>query len=197
MTYLAIVPSIHAPSTQACVATATTLDLTIIDNTTANRGVPAAWNLGVDTVLADGTDWLVLLSAGVRFGASGGADLLAHLAHATSRDDLIVEAGAGIGWHCIAFARELLETVGRFDEAFWPGYYEDTDYGYRARLAYGPQLGARWRKPILDMHVAQVAHAIELARVPVWVRRNRAYYATKWGGLPAAETFTSPFGDPR
>ncbi|MBX2997425.1 MAG: glycosyltransferase [Caldilineaceae bacterium] len=33
----------------------------------------------------------------------------------------------------MAFPRRLLDDIGLFDERFWPGYYEDTDFCYRAR----------------------------------------------------------------
>lgn len=35
----------------------------------------------------------------------------------------------------MAFRREVLETVGFLDEAFWPGYYEDIDFCFRVREA--------------------------------------------------------------
>jgi hypothetical protein len=37
----------------------------------------------------------------------------------------------------MAFRRDVLEAVGRgpLDEGFWPGYYEDVDFCYRARAA--------------------------------------------------------------
>jgi GT2 family glycosyltransferase len=44
----------------------------------------------------------------------------------------------------VAFHRHTWDTVGRFDEGFYPGYYEDSDYCYRARrkgieTAYVPE----------------------------------------------------------
>ena len=36
---------------------------------------------------------------------------------------------------CLAIARPVLEKIGLFDEAFTPGYFEDSDYCYRARHA--------------------------------------------------------------
>lgn len=35
----------------------------------------------------------------------------------------------------MAFRRTLLDTVGLLDEEFWPGYFEDTDFCFRAREA--------------------------------------------------------------
>jgi len=35
----------------------------------------------------------------------------------------------------LALRREVLERIGPLDEAFWPGYYEDVDFCWRARAA--------------------------------------------------------------
>jgi GT2 family glycosyltransferase len=35
----------------------------------------------------------------------------------------------------MAFRRQVLDELGPLDEGFWPGYYEDTDFCYRARQA--------------------------------------------------------------
>jgi GT2 family glycosyltransferase len=35
----------------------------------------------------------------------------------------------------MAFPRSLVDQIGDFDETFWPGYYEDVDFCYRAREA--------------------------------------------------------------
>jgi GT2 family glycosyltransferase len=35
----------------------------------------------------------------------------------------------------IAFRREVLKEIGLLDEGFWPGYYEDSDFCFRAREA--------------------------------------------------------------
>jgi hypothetical protein len=45
----------------------------------------------------------------------------------TRRD---VDYVTGATW---GFRREMVEQVGELDEGFWPGYYEDTDFCYRAR----------------------------------------------------------------
>ena len=41
-------------------------------------------------------------------------------------------------WHCIGFTRKTFDKVGMFDEQFYPGYYEDNDYGYRLKIGWYP-----------------------------------------------------------
>lgn len=43
-----------------------------------------------------------------------------------------VDYVTGAAW---GFRREVMEQIGLLDEEFWPGYYEDTDYCFRAREA--------------------------------------------------------------
>lgn len=43
-----------------------------------------------------------------------------------------VDYVTGAAW---GFRHEMLETVGALDPGFWPAYYEDTDYCFRARAA--------------------------------------------------------------
>lgn len=43
----------------------------------------------------------------------------------------------------MAFRRDVLDRVGLLDEGFWPGYYEDTDFCFRAR-AVGYEV---WYRP--------------------------------------------------
>ncbi len=40
-----------------------------------------------------------------------------------------------LGFFCVAFPRELYERIGELDERFGLGYFEDTDYCYRAKQA--------------------------------------------------------------
>lgn len=41
----------------------------------------------------------------------------------------------GVTGAAMALRREVLDTIGLLDEAFWPGYFEDADLCYRAREA--------------------------------------------------------------
>lgn len=36
---------------------------------------------------------------------------------------------------CMAFKKKLTSIIGGFDEQFYPGYYEDTDFGIRTRIS--------------------------------------------------------------
>jgi len=90
--------------------------------------------------------------------------------------------------------RHCWETVGPFDEAFFPAYFEDNDYHRRIALA---GLRAVAHPPAIFYHYGSRTQN-ESCPTPVVpgdaFERNRDYYIRKWGGPPGAESFTAPFG---
>ncbi len=190
----AVLPSIYEPWTARCLASMSDVwsrGITIVDNTQTNRGVAASWNVGIDAMEQRGARWLVLISAAIRFGAPGGDDFLDALA--ADVDSPAVEA-TFMGWHLIAFRAETIERVGRFDEAFWPGYYEDIDYGRRAALAYrlAPPY---WSKVECDVAHAGHGHGILLGGVEIDNAKVERTYRRKWGGPKGSETYRQPYND--
>lgn len=190
----AVLPSIYPLWTERCIATmdeGLRTDTLIVDNTEHNRGVAGSWNLGIDCMEQRRSDWLILVSASMRFGAPGGRDFLAELVADT--DSPAVEA-LFLGWHLIAFRRDTIERVGRFDEVFYPGYYEDIDYSRRAALAFH-FAAPYWRKVEVDASHAGHAHGILLGGVEVQSVKQERRYMRKWGGPKGAETYRHPYGD--
>lgn len=189
-----MLPSIYPLWTRRCLDTMGPALRTlthVVDNTETNVGVGAAWNRGIDRMQDQGVDWLVIISAAVRFGDSGGDDFLAELdAHP---DAVAIEAGHGIGWHLIAFPRATIEAVGRFDENFF-AYEEDIDYGRRISLALVRE-PPYWTKVSVDVAIAGFSHGVDLGGVRIDNARQLAYYADKWGGSKGRETYALPFND--
>lgn len=188
MSHVAVLPSIHKPWTDRCLR-GCLLDPMVVDNTQHNRGVAASWNLGIDEVERTGADWLVIISAAIRFGPPGGYDFLEALD--ANPDALAVEAAQGIGWHLVAISRRTIETVGRFDENFWPAYYEDIDYGRRMWLAFNQE---QWPRVHVDVSIAGVSHGVDLGGAVIDNELLQTYYRRKWGGDKGEETLTAPFG---
>lgn len=209
MKFVGVLPSIWAEWTDLCVASMdSTLwnETIVVDNVAPNpnRGVAASWNLGVDALYERDADWLVIISAATRFGSPGGLDFLAHLEDAVGTEWAIEagecprQRGIGFGWHLIAFPRLTFDRVGRFDENFWPAYWEDCDFGHRIRCAtpaWQPGPDPLWPKVDVDADLEGFAHGVKLAGVESMPHRLAAYYARKWGGPPSAEEYVRPFGD--
>lgn len=119
------------------------IDVDLIDNSVNNRGVPRSWNIGIDLMRARDADWLIVMSAALRFGTEGGQDFIRLLE--SKPDHRVVSALGTYGWHFIAFSRETVETAGRFDENFFPGYLEDIDYAIRMYRVKPDARGVRIR----------------------------------------------------
>lgn len=197
--FVTILPSIHQPWTSRCIEHMSTEflnSLVVIDNTGANRGVAASWNLGIDQMMTRGSDWLVLLSAAIRFNADfGGRDFL-QLLDLAADESIAVEAGHGMGWHLIAFRRQAFEMVGRFDENFFPAYFEDNDFGRRLYVATGMR-APMWEKVGVEVSLQGFSHGVDLGGADTKPELMIAYYQEKWGGMPGQEIYPDPFGDVR
>ncbi|HUV11824.1 MAG TPA: hypothetical protein VMX12_12675 [Acidimicrobiia bacterium] len=162
-----------------------------------NLGVSHSWNLGALAVMAEQTEWLVVCSSSVRFGPMGGVELPGRLGLCHDAPGVEIKP---YGWHLAALSRSTIERVGYFDENFYPGYFEDTDYLYRmalAGLASPRENGGSWCKVSVDGEFGEQARSLSDPRVQATVDFGDllTYYRAKWGGGPGEEKFVTPFGE--
>lgn len=188
-------PSIDPVWREACLST---LDprirqrTLVIDNSVRNRGVAASWNLGIERARKTGSEWLILLSESMRFGPPGGRDFEEKLSEPWC-DSLF-------GWHLIAWHMSVFDTVGVFDEVFWPAYGEDTDFLYRMGLADLPSPRENGRRGALvdvDATHCGYAHAVVTGLVHPHLTLQAERYKAKWGSDQGSEKFTHPYDDTR
>lgn len=198
MSWLGVLPSIDSAMTRRCcdgIAPELRGSIVVVDNTVRNRGVARSWNIGIERMLATDARWLVIISAAMRFGQSRMRDFIARIIHAAD-DEIAVEGGHGIGWHLIAFRRDVFECVGRFDENFYPAYWEDLDFSWRVKLGFGLD-PPYWSKfEAVDAICAEIGHGISRGGVTVDPDALIAYYLSKWGAFAADESWRHPFNDP-
>lgn len=185
MSYVAVIPSIFQPYTDDCLATCKLSNTLVVDNTVENKGVAASWNLGVQHMYDHHADWLLIISAAMRFGDKGGLELVEAM-----NDDpfaIALEGAWGLGWHFIAFNRRVFDDVGTFDERYFPGYMEDLDFAYRVHRHYKVE-PPYWKKIDVDGYVRSFAHATRYAGVEADHDKLLAIYVGKHGGPPGQET---------
>ena len=135
-------------------------------------------NLGVDLMREMDADWLIILSAAVRFGAPGGLDYIAQLADTPYA---VVPAQGVKGWHLIAFRREVVEAAGRWDENFTPYGYDDVDYSIRIWRALPDHVEGG--VPV-DLTDAGMGHSLRYGGVRMNNRRLLAYLQDEVGPPP-------------
>jgi len=150
-------------------------------------GTSRAWNIGAREVLAEGLDYLVILSASVMFGPVKNATWLWQMERVWNQER-VCEA-EGLSWHCIALHRCIFETVGLFDENYWC-YVEAEDMSYRMR-----QVGweGGWYRAWVNAVSTRVAGHLQYFSVPF--EALDSYRRLKFGGTKGEELWTHPFGD--
>ena len=96
------------------------------------------------------------------------------------------------GYSAMVFTADLIKKVGMMDENFFPAYYEDNDHRYRMKL-----VGLQWEMfPLSYKHkVSSTLKSRKEFKVKnkTTFQKNFEYYVKKWGGIPGAEKFKSPF----
>ena len=151
-----------------------------------NLGVAASWNLLCDIIYRT-KDYALILN-----------------------DDIYLGYGSSVIRYCIAdyglclvksttsfevflLNKHFYNVVGRFDEVFYPAYYEDSDYIYRIKLSDVNFFIERKLNPFEQVISGTYEKDPELtnnAKV-----RNRDIYIKKWGGMPLLESFTKPYNE--
>lgn len=200
MEWVGVLPWVYAPYHDACVATMApefrerVLD---IDNQgSRNVGIMRAHNMGVDFMREQGADWLIIISAAVRFGERGGMDFIDTLAE--HDDHYIIHAatdnvaggrqqedhpGGGIngvfGWHLTAFKREVFDNIGVWDENFTPYGYDDIDLSLRIQKHYKGAPG--WNTYPIDVTDTTMAHSLNMGGVKSPGEPKHEYFQRKWG----------------
>lgn len=208
MKYVVVLPFVHRPYMEECRATMAPefLDnVLFVDNTVNNLGIMKSHNLGVDKVIKEDADWLIILSAAVRFGNPGGLDFIQHFIDFPEYN--VIEAADVFGQHLIALSAQTLKRVGRYDENFGPFYgFEDVDYSLRIQKTYNydAREGATkilWDKFSVDASDKKVgmAHSIKLGIIDDPAAPKIEYFKRKHGRHPGdsqLDSYDHPFNDP-
>lgn len=96
-------------------------------------------------------------------------------------------------WCSFIMPKATFREIGRFDDKFFPAYFEDNDY-YRRLILAGKKIV---RTELLDPVVYR--NSMTIQKEPALnnlFMANQQYYIQKWGGTPGQETFTTPFNNP-
>jgi GT2 family glycosyltransferase len=114
-----------------------------------------------------------------------------------NRDALMV---MGDGYNVFLVTPKALETIGFFDENFYPAYYEDCDHWRRAVLSSVKLVGVDGFKHVHGEvgdpkgGSSTIRSDQELYRKNgITSQNNYEYYVKKWGGAPSKETFKTPY----
>jgi hypothetical protein len=208
MKYVVVVPYVWQPYFDEFIATVKIPkeNFLFIDNTVNNIGIMAAHNKGIDFMREKKADWLIVMSASIRFGEKGGLDFIDII---ESHNDLHVINGAGkaiidgeeqniaMGWHLTAFKADIFEAIGRWDENFTPYGFDDVDMTLRMKKYFGNIF--RMDTFHCDMSHTTSSHSIQIAGVEAPSGPRIEYFVSKWGRHPGAwqwDGWLHPFNNP-
>jgi hypothetical protein len=85
----------------------------------------------------------------------------------------------------------------RFDEDFYPAYFEDRDYLYRLKLNNGIILQHSFLNPSKFINSATISRDGGDPSINKNFHKLQNLYTNKWGGLPEHEIYLSPFNQSR
>lgn len=159
---------------------------------TNNLGVGCSWNWFIDVAKHP----MIICNDDIMFGKDD-IKLFYEIYFSTKADLYYTDnlTSSLNMFSCFMPTPGLVEKVGKFDEEFYPAYFEDNDYWYRMRLndcstfAIKTELshfGSATIKSYSDARMIQ--HHQEFVK-------NREYYIKKWGGEPGNERYKSAFNE--
>lgn len=93
---------------------------------------------------------------------------------------------------CFMVKKDFQDKIGTFDENFRPAYFEDNDTHRRINLLGYMALNVN--APFYHFGSVTQNWNNTPSCVPEQFELNRQYYSVKWGGVPGAEQFDTPYG---
>jgi GT2 family glycosyltransferase len=155
-----------------------------------NFGVAKSWNYLINQL-----GQCIIANDDVVFGLN---DIAAFLEAADANPgSIILETNDPVGGFSTFYVNrpERWLDMGGFDELFAPAYFEDNDCRWRLNVEQNSTVKVNlpsWKHE----NSSTLNTGDDRYKRMHWCcfERNKAYYQTKWGGLPGQEQFTTPFG---
>ncbi len=167
-----------------------------------NRGLAKSWNEGI--VMSEDADVTIIFNDDITF-SPGDVDLIAKASVENPHNFIVTCAGwnevhqARMELHglaCFGIQKIAIDTVGYFDENFWPAYFEDNDFWRRCTLAGLSHVNCSGTS-VTHKGSQAIRSSLRLRlQNEKTFRANEQYYFSKWGDGPRKETFLTPFNDP-
>lgn len=150
-----------------------------------NLGVSGSWNIIMDYADKVKATHVLMLNDDIYLGKNE-TEILYMIKHAPDCNFF----NSLMNWSAWILSVKAYKTIGAFDENFFPAYFEDNDYCYRMRLCGIDRINTSYLNPLIYRNSQTILKDSSLNQN---FNNNRQYYASKWGGIPSEETFTTPF----
>ena len=149
-----------------------------------NLGVSGSWNMIMDYAEKVKGTHVLMLNDDIYLGKS--EEEIKTISRLWNPEFLCTE----LNWCSFILSVDAYLKVGKFDEKFFPAYFEDNDY-FRRMLLTGVNItNNAMLNPAIYRNSMTIQKSPELNN---GFEKNRQYYISKWGGQPTQETFATPF----
>lgn len=148
-----------------------------------NLGVGASWNYLCNQIF-ETCDYALILNDDIYLGKPLNQiiNLIQKKPHHLLR--------ATPDWCAFVIPKKIYQIVGKFDECFYPAYYEDKSYEYRMKLKALPII----KTPELNPYIYKSSQTLEKDHSILEAsKKNKQLYIQMWGGEPEREKFKTPF----
>jgi GT2 family glycosyltransferase len=149
-----------------------------------NLGVSGSWNMIMDYAEKVKATHVLMLNDDIYLGKS--EEEVNAIVRLWNPEFLCTE----LNWCSFILSVNAYLKVGKFDENFFPAYFEDNDYFRRMQLAGVTIIVNPMLNPVVYRNSMTIQKTPELNN---GFEKNRQYYISKWGGQPTQETFSTPF----
>lgn len=151
-----------------------------------NLGVSGSWNMIMDYADKVKATHVLMLNDDIYLGKS--EEEINTIIRLWKPEFLCTE----LNWCSFILSVDAYKKIGKFDENFFPAYFEDNDYFRRMMLLNIPIVMNAMLNPIIYRNSMTILKTPELNN---GFEKNRQYYISKWGGQPTQETFSTPFNE--
>lgn len=141
--------------------------------TEKNLGVAGSWNLLCEKIF-ENHEYAIILNDDIYFGKEEWQveNLLKHY-----KSDIYISE---LDWSIFILPKKTFYEVGKFDENFYPAYFEDNDYVKRIVIKNMDIM----KIPFLNPLVFRSSKTIEKDTSLNNYQKNKEYYFKKWGEHP-------------
>ncbi len=151
-----------------------------------NLGVAASWNLILD-VIFENNDYALILNDDIYLGKKL-HEIEDYIKKKKLKNNFIRSTP---DWCAFIIPKRIYEEVGRFDECFYPAYYEDKSYEYRMKLKGIVPVKSPFLNPLIYNASQTMKKFPELQE---YSKANKQKYIEMWGGEPENEKYKQPYG---
>jgi len=164
----------------------TDLKNVVVINSDKNIGVGASWNVLCEKVF-ENCDYAMILNDDIYLGKSE-AEISDLIGKIKKKGDVFTTATPD--WCAFILPALVWKKVGKFDECFFPAYYEDNSYAYRLKL----KVMAHFKTPLLNPVIYRASKTLEKDfSIMEDRKKNKQLYIEMWGGEPTKEKYKKPF----